>query len=66
MPLFDHHHIGLLVISTIQIVHIAHNSDTTTWSEFNTDYNDNWSILPISHSDNIFSVISYVILSYVT
>ena len=56
MSLFDHYHI--LVNSTMQIVHIA-------WSEFNTDYNDNWSILPISNSDNIFSVLFYVILSYV-
>ena len=46
MPLFDHHHI--LVNSTMQIVHIAHNSVTTTWSGFNTDYNDNWSIFQIS------------------
>ena len=64
MSLFDHYHI--LVNSTMQIVHIAHNSVTTTWSGFNTDYNDNWSIYQISISDNIFSVIFYVILSYVT
>ena len=49
----------------MQIVHIAHNSVTTTWSGFITDYNDNWSIFQISKSDNIFSVIFYVILSYV-
>ena len=64
MSLFDHYHI--LVNSTMQIVHIAHNSVTTTWSGFNTDYNDNWSIYQISISGNIFSVIFYVILSYVT
>ena len=64
MSLFDHYHIP--VNSTMQIVHIAHNSVTTTWSGFNTDYNDNWSIYQISKSDNIFSVIFYVILSYAT
>ena len=63
MSLFDHYHI--LVNSTMQIVHIAHNSVTTACSGFNTDYNDNWSILQISKSDNIFSVLFYVILSYV-
>ena len=63
MSLFDHYHI--LVNSTMQILHIAHNSVTTTWSGFITDYNDNWSIFQISKSDNIFSVIFYVILSYV-